>query len=71
MSDDGETTIVGEHLKVDAGVFFGEGGEVGDVAESVVLSFAGGTKNGDFEVGGQNFILHTSCLRHNPSHGFV
>ena len=40
-----ETAVVGEHLELDAGVFLGEGDEVGDIAEGVVLALAGGTEN--------------------------
>ena len=40
-----EASVVGEHLELDAGVFLGEGDEVGDIAEGVVLALAGGTEN--------------------------
>ena len=38
-----EAAVVGEHLEVDAGVLLGEGHQVGDIAEGVVLALAGGT----------------------------
>ena len=45
-----EAAKVGEHIEVDAGVFVVEGGEVGDVAEGVVLAAAGGAKNVEFRM---------------------
>ena len=39
-----ETAVVGEYLDVGAGVLLGEGDEVGDVAQRVVLAAAGGPK---------------------------
>jgi len=40
-----EAAAVGEHLEIDAGILLGEGGQVGDIAEGVVLALACGAKN--------------------------
>ena len=40
--DGPEATIVGEHLELDAGILHGEGDEIGEIAEGVVLAAAGG-----------------------------
>lgn len=42
-----EAAVVGQELHIDAGVFVGEGGEVGEVAQRVVFAAAGGTEDGE------------------------
>ena len=46
-----EAAVVGEHLDVGAGVLLGEGDEVGDVAQRVVLAAARGAENLKVESG--------------------
>ena len=54
-----EAAVVGEHLDVGAGVLLGEGDEVGDVAQRVILAATRGTENLKVESGS---TLHFQIL---------
>ena len=63
-----EAAVVGEHLDVDARVLLGEGDEVGDVAQRVVLAATRGAENLKVESGS---VLHSPLSAHSVGHGLV